>query len=376
MDRHTGPRRDRQIKIFQDLVPVLVLNPHLFKNDLAFEMRDVIGFPQKKILRHHIPRRKAFRHDLPSERHVLDLVVVEQEFLPGRGDVLIRPQGRHKRTHRDLTDDRQITAHSVKEKRRQLRDEVIEKLHKKLLLIDPKPDLEQPPQPGGELRQPIAHTAIGPKIANPRRSFPDFRGEMPNFLDPVFVQKVDLTLQHRDQPSLERYQRNRRQPKPNALCKKKYQNGQHIACLEHRLRDRVPHQPTHRLGLGRDHGDQFALARGAEIGLRKPHHPCDQLEPKPPEHPFGQHALHRVEPHLDDPVGKDRCQEGKTEDQQELDLGKGDPKVANIRRLRPDRIIDDDLRQLQRCIEERERRHRHQQKDKLLAFRILPDEAE
>ena len=76
----------------------------------------------------HAGGRKFIDDDLPTQAHVLGLVVIGQQFFPWRGQVFVGRQCRDQRTHGDVAFDRQIPADRIEQKWCQLCYEVVEKL--------------------------------------------------------------------------------------------------------------------------------------------------------------------------------------------------------------------------------------------------------
>ncbi len=207
--------------------------------------------------------------------------------------------------------------------------EVVDKLHKEFLLKDLKPDVEQPSQTVADHGHPVAPAAIDPQGRCPCGPFADFSREGTYLDDAFFVQKVDLPLQSRDQPGLQRNQGAGRQPECDGLEKQKAQDRQHLARLQDRLGNGVSHQPAHRFTFGSDHADQFALASAFEIGLRKAQDARDQLVAQPPQQPLGQHALHGVDAHFHKAMHQHCQQESKAEHHQILNLCKLDAECVD-----------------------------------------------
>ena len=266
-----------EVQIIQDRIPVRCAQRHMFQHNWAAQMRDFIGLAFEQARVDLAPRGETFNDHIPPQRHVLRLVVIGQQFLPRARQILVGGQGRDQRAHRDLPLDRKIPPHGIEKERCQLGDEVVEKLHEEFLLVDLEADLEQLAQPVGEQRQTVTPAAVGAQIGDTGGGLADFRRQVPHFLDPLFVQQVDLPLQHRDEIRLQRDQCDARQPEPRGLQEEEQQDDQHLPRLEHRLGNRIAHQPAHRLCLRGDHRHQLALTGVFEIAARKTHHPRDQL---------------------------------------------------------------------------------------------------
>src|SRR5829696_1523713 len=109
----------------------------------------------------------------------------------------------------------------------------------------------------------------------------------------------------------------------------------------------------------------------------KAQHPQVELIAEAPQHPLAERSLVGVDAVLETAVDQYRREEGQAQDQKvgdalELEAEKG------LRKLRvlADRLVDDRLRQVQRQVEKRKGRQRHQQDDDLLLPAVLDDEAE
>ena len=375
LDPNAGSGRNLQRDVFKYRVAVAVAHSDIIDRNRAVEMRDTVWLSDKKFFFDHAAGRETFGHDFPTQRHILHLVVIGQKLFPRRAQVFVGCKSSNKCAHRDLSTDRQHAPNRVKEEWRELRDEVVEKLHEEFLLVDLEPDMEQPAQSVRENRQPVAPPAICPQISDPGRRFSNLGGECTNLNDPLFVQLVNLALQHGNEPCLQRNKCDTCQPEPDALRKQKDNDDEHLPGLKHRLRDRIPHQAAHGLCFRCHHGNKLALAGRTEIGVGKAHHPSHELESETPQQSFGQNTLHRVQAHLQKPMRQNRSQIERTEDQQEVDLRDIKPVPDLYCRFRsPDRVVDDPLGQFQRGVEKREGEQREKQQKELLSFGVLPNE--
>ena len=376
LDRNPRTCGDFEVYVFEHRVAVRVAYCHVVQGDRAIEAWDLLRLALEQFFVNHAFRPKALRHNLPAQRHVLHLVVKIQKLFPRARQILVGRERGHQCADADIPADRQNTPHRVKEERRQLRDEVVEKLHEEFLLINLEADIKQPSQPVRESGQPETPSAVGAQIGDARRRFADFRREMAHLDDALLVQLVDLPLQHRDQPGLQGNKRNSGQPEPDALGEEKDHDDQHLARLKDRLGHRIPHQPAHRFRLRGHHRDKLALRRGMEIGAREAHHAPDQLVAEAPEQTFGQDTLHRVQPHLEHAVHQHRCEVEPAQDHQKFGLGDPCPEKIDRRGLRTDGIVDDPLGQFQCRVKKGKGENREDQQNNLLASGKLPDERE
>ena len=81
-------------------------------------------------------------HLLELDLRVPGQLVVVEQLLPRRVQLLVRADHRHQRAERQVARDHQIAADRVEEERAELRDEVVEELDEELLLVDLVADVE------------------------------------------------------------------------------------------------------------------------------------------------------------------------------------------------------------------------------------------
>ena len=367
---------DIQREIIQHHRASLAAQEDVADFDAALQMRDLLRRAGEQRLVHDARRIEPFGHHFPAQRHVLCLVVIIQQLFPRVAEVFVGRERRHQRTHCDLPLNGENAAHEVEEKGRQLGDEVVEKLHKEFFLKNLEPDIEQRAQTAGERGLTEAPAAVGAQIGNACRCLAYFRGQQANLFDPVLVQQVDLPLQDGNDVRLQRDECDARQPEPEGLQEQKYYNDQHLARLKDRLRQEISHQPAHWLCLGGDHADQLALRGFLIIAFGKPHHPRQKAVAEPPQQTLGHDTLHRVQPHLEQPVRQHCRQIAKAQGCQKLDLAQLVAVDVDHIGLGANRIVDDPLGQFQRGVEKRKGEHRHRQQNQLIPLGVLPDEGE
>ena len=78
--------------------------------------------------------------------------VVGQQFFPRAGQILVGGKGCDQCANRHMTQNDQIAPDGKEKERRQLGQEVVEKLHEEFFAIDRQPDKKQNAQTVGDLR--------------------------------------------------------------------------------------------------------------------------------------------------------------------------------------------------------------------------------
>ena len=375
-DGDAAARRQGGGDVFEHGIAVGVAHGHAVQHHVTVQTRQAVGLAIELVFVDHARRGKPFGDGFPAQLHVLRLVVVVQQFLPRAGQVLVGGQRRDQRAQADLTLNDQIAADREEKERGQLGDEVVEKLHEEFLLVDVKADLVEPPQTVGDHSHPVTPAAVHPQRRRTGRAFADLGRQRTHLHHTFLVQQVDAPLQFGDQPCLQGDQRTGGKAEGDRLGKQEPQNRQHLPRLQHRLRQRVAHQPAHRLAFRGDHADQLALRGTFEIGLGEPQDARDQAIAVTPQHAFGQHALHGVDAHLHQPVGDHRQQEQSAQDQQEMDLRECHAVKFDHIRLGGVGVVDDTLGQFQRQVQHRKQRQGDQQQNELVALGVLENKAE
>src|SRR5215216_5654051 len=110
---------------------------------------------------------------------------------------------------------------------------------------------------------------------------------------------------------------------------------------------------------------------------RKSQHPQVELIAEAPQHSLAERSLVGVDAVLETAVDQYRREEGEAQDQEVGDAVelKAEEGLRKLRVL-ADRLVDDRLRQVERDVEKRKGRQRHQEHGDLLFPAVLDDEAE
>ena len=92
-----------------------------------------------------------------------------------------------------------------------------------------------------------------------------------------------------------------------------------------------------------------------------------------PQHALGQYALINVDTHPEAAVDQQQAEQGAAKDQEIGNLIEREGHDLPWEVLAVDGVVDDDLGQVQRHVQEWEGRHRHHEDRNLLGFGVPPD---
>ncbi len=127
-------------------------------------------------------------------RICLDLVVVEQ-LLPRRAEILVGGEHRDQRAERQAALDDQIAADREEEERRQLADEVVEELHEEFAVVDLEPDVVDHAEDMSEIGQLQLDRIVGVDLDDAGGGFLDPVGDLAHGAHAALLELVDSGLQ-------------------------------------------------------------------------------------------------------------------------------------------------------------------------------------
>ena len=336
----------------EDPVPPLLLEGHVPGLQPAVDGDGLVLRVQQLFLDH------AGGLELLDELYELDacvlhaLVVIEQ-FLPRRRQVLVGADHGDQGAERHVPHDDQIAADGIEEERRQLGDEIIEELDEELQFGDLDADDENRAEPFGEVGQLEICRAVGVHVRSSGDHLAQPLGEFSHNLYPSLGLDVDELLDPRDEVHLDRIERNRGDADQRVLDEDEGQQDHQLAALEGGQRKGLAEEAAEGLGLGYHHGHDLALRDAPEVGQREAHDLLDQLVAQAAQDALGHGAAVNVDPQLEAAVDEDDGDEDAAQEQQKLDLLELDPqhRYGEFIRRRVDRLVDDDFRKVVRIIE-------------------------
>ncbi len=302
-------QRQRTAYIVQDLRAAVLTERDIAEHHGAVQPDTRIGIGGDQGRRHQFGQVELLDHLLILDPDILLHLIIVEQLLPGAGQILVGRQHRHQRAEADAALDHQITADQIKEERRELIDEVVQKLDEELALEDLEPDIVDVAVAVRDIGQMPGGSIVGVDLGHAGNRFADPVRDLAHRPDALLAKLVDLALKARDQPSLEGIERDRRGPQNRVLHEDEGQIDQQRAALENRQRYRVADKSAQRLHFRRDHGDDLALADLAEAGQREAYHPCIKLIAQPAQHALAQPPFEGVYAELEDPVDHHQRQE-------------------------------------------------------------------
>ena len=215
-------------------------------------------------------------------------------------------------------------------------------------------------------------------LADPAHHLPDALGERAGEPDPLLLPRVELALQLRDEPHLHRVQRDGGHSEDRVLDEHEDQQGDEHPALERGQGDGVADVAAEGVGLGDDGGDQLALRGPAEPRQREAQHAHEEVVAQAPEHALADDPAVDVEEVLEAAVDEDEREEYRAQDEEVLDLPERDAEDLGRERGRVgvDRLVDDQLRQVEQEVEERKRGNGQREQKNLLAEAVPEHELE
>ena len=244
---------------------VFVLQAQIGRRHLAVKRFEFVGVGILLVFIHQPLRLELADHLVIFDARIgLDLII-GQQCLPRRRQILIGRQHSDQRAQRYFVIDHQIAADREEEERRELGQQIVEKLDEELFVIDLKTDCEDRSQALGKIGQFVLRRVVGVNFLDAGNRFADLLGELAHLAHARLAQQIHLLLQARDDVALDRIQQNRRNPHHRILRENIKDRGQQQPALQRRHGERIADKSAERLDLGGDHRDQLALAHFAEM---------------------------------------------------------------------------------------------------------------
>ena len=247
-------------------------------------------------------------------------LVIGQQFLPRRRQILIGRQYGNQRAHRYFTLDHQITANREEEERRELGQQIVQELNKEFFVVDLKTNMEDRAQALREISQFVLRCVVGMNFLNAGNRFANLLGQPAHFAHPRFAQQIHFLLQPRDDPALNRIEQDRRHAHHRILGEDVKNRRYQQAALERRHGEGVADKAAERLDLGGNHRNQLALAHFAEMRQRKAQDTRIQQKPEAPQHALAHTAFIDVDIHLKAAVNQHQKQENDAQRPQQGQL--------------------------------------------------------
>ena len=219
---------------------------------------------------------------------------------------------------------------------------------------------------------------VAADVAQPLHRFRNLRREAPSGLNTPEAGQIDLPLHHRDEIALDRKQDDRGNAKHGILCEEEDHRRRQRAALQGRVGDRDAHVAADRLHFGGGHGDDLAAGDAPQPRQREAENPVVEVEPQPAQQRLADHALIGAE-RIPQRAGRQHERKQQSaEDQEKGQLVQCDAEVdlGEVRRFAADRLVQDDLRQLEGDVQQGQIQRGRDQDDDLLARAVLEDVAQ
>ena len=138
------PRRqiDREAHAVEDRLAIVADQAEIADPQLAFGLERLLRIGALQRLVADARRVELSDHLLELDLRIPQQLVVGQQLLPGRVELLVRGDHRDQRAEREIAANHQIATDREEEERAELRQKVVEELDEELLLVDLVADVE------------------------------------------------------------------------------------------------------------------------------------------------------------------------------------------------------------------------------------------
>src|SRR5690606_2654538 len=315
------------------------------------DLQRLVAQPGRIELRHHL---------LELDLRIPGQLIVAEQLLPRRIQLLVRADHRDQRAEGEIAHDHQVAADRIEEERAELGHEVVDELDEELLLVDLVANVEDDAELLAEARALVLRGVVGPDVAHAGDRLRDAVGEAAHLAHALLAQLVHLSLQLGNDVNLDRIEDDRGQAHDRVLDEHEGQDGQKRAALEQRQGEGAADEAAERLHLGVDHLDDLAGRDAAEMREREAQHAGVELVAQAAQHALADDALVDVEDVFEAAVDQDQDQEQPAQQEQVLDLVELVTQHP-VKGVAGQRIVDDQLGQLEGGVKERERGDGHRQ---------------
>ena len=316
-------------------------------------------------------------HLLVLDPRVLAALVVVEELLPGRGEVLVGRDRGHQGPDLQPAQDHEVPADGVEAERPEVVDGVVQELDDELPDEDAEAHRVDLAEGGGHGGALVSGGVVAADLLDPGHGLPDAVGEPAHEPHPLLGERVHPALELRDDVELERIEGDRGGRHHPVLHQQEGEDDEEVAPLEDGQLERVADEPAERLHLGRDHGDDLALGELAEVRQGEAQNAAVEVVAQAPEHALAGPPREHVDRVLEPLVGDHEEEEPAAEEEQVFELGERGPEHdgREVVRAALDHPVHDLLRELVERIEEREGRDREHGQHHLRAQGVPDDVA-
>ena len=375
--RHLRVGRERERHALEEARPGVVLEGEAGGRELALDPRARRWSAELERFVEHPGGTELGDHLLVLDAGVLPALVVVEQLLPRRGEVLVGRDRGHQGPDLEAALNDEVAADRIEAERAEVVDGVVQELDDELPDEDAEAHRVDLAEGGGHAGALEGGGVVAADLLDPRNRLPDPVGEAAHEPHPLLGERVHAALELRDDVELERVEGDRGGGHDPVLHQQEGEDDEEVAPLEDRQLERVPDEPAERLHLGGDHGDDLALGELAEVREGEAEDARVEVVAKAPEHAFAGAPGEHVDHVLERLVGDDEEQEHAAQDEQVLELGEGDAehdgrKIAGVALDHP---VHDLLGNLVERVEEGERRDREHRQQNLRAKRVPDDVA-
>ncbi len=316
---------------------------------------------------------EVLHHRGEARGAVREVLVEAQQLLPRRGEILVGDEHGGEGADVEIALDHEPAADQEDEERRDVVRDVVHELDEELQDEDPAADhvvVVELAADDGHVPAPRPERAHLDRAVD---ALVDLARHGPDVDQAQADHRHHLGLQLGDQPGLQRVERERGDADIGVLGDDEAEIDEEAAARHHGRDHDGADEVAELFQFGRDHLHDLAGAGVAQAPEGAAHHPAEQVEAHPAQHPFAEDAALHVLDVLDGVVDRYRGEIGEAEREQILRLLQ---LVAEDRAREAgaaDGVVDDGLRQLQRYPDDRKAHQRGGEQQHLVASGMTPD---
>ena len=250
--RDPGVRRDADRHAFEKAGPGIVTEGEAGSRDLALHPGAGRRRPELERLVEHPGGTELGDDLLVLDTGVFAALVVVEQLLPGRGEVLVGRDRGHQGANLEPPHDHEVAADGVEAERSEVVDRVVEELDHELPDEDLQAhhvDVAEAGRHGGTL---VGGGVVSTDLLDPGHRLPDAVREPAYEPNPLLGEGVHPALELRDDIELERIEGDRGRRHHPVLNEEEREDHEQVATLEDRELERVADEPSERLHLGGD----------------------------------------------------------------------------------------------------------------------------
>ena len=244
---------------------------------------------------------------------VLPRLIPVDQVLQRARQILVGGDDRDQLPDIESSLDHLIAAHEIKEKRRNLHEKIVNELYQKLPLVQIVTDLEDAPQPRGDIRPLEIGRVVAVNIGDALGNFADAAGQFTSRKLPLAPQHQQAFTHLRNDEQLQRHDAHGYHSEPQILHEDENQRRRRLASQQGRLHEGIADEAAQWLHFVLHHGGEFRRFYPLELLGWKAQHPVHEFEADAAQHALAEAALVGVDVKLEGAVDDDEQEKNQAE---------------------------------------------------------------